>query len=153
MHHRNPESLIWTYDVHLLASRLSLREFAAFADLAVARRMSAVCADQLSRARRWFGTVVPGAVMATLHASGHREPSAAYLRPGRQWRDELISSIRGLPRWRDRLRLLREVALPTPTYMLTSYGLRPSSWSAALLPALYLHRLSIGGWKAVAGQK
>jgi hypothetical protein len=71
-----------------------------------------------------------------------REPSAAYLRPNRRWGDELISSIRGLPRWSDRLRLLREVTLPGPTYMLRAYGFVPSSLGLAWLPVLYLHRLS-----------
>jgi hypothetical protein len=81
------------------------------------------------------------------------EPSAAYLQPDRRWSDELIASIRGLPSWRDRLRLLREVTLPDPTYTLKAYGLPPSSLGAALLPILYLHRLLSGGWKVLAGQK
>ena len=51
------------------------------------------------------------------------------------------------------MRLLREVMLPGPGYMLKAYGLRSSSLSAALLPALYVHRLALGGWKVLAGQK
>jgi hypothetical protein len=153
MHHRNVESLIWTYDVHLLASRLSEREFSRFSELAVAKRVSAICAHQLSTARRWLGTRIPDAAMMKLGAVDGREPSAVYLRPNRRWGDELMSSLRGLPRWRDRLRLLREVALPDPTYMLKAYDLTPSSLGAALLPVLYLHRLASGGWKVLLGQK
>jgi hypothetical protein len=153
MHHRNTESLLWIYDVHLLTSRLSEREFDRFVDLAVAKQVSAVCAHQLSAARRWFGTRVPDQAITALGALPAHESSTAYLRPNRQWRDELISNIRGLPRWSDRLRLLREVALPGPAYMLKSYGLAPFSLGAALLPVLYLHRLAAGGWKALAGQK
>jgi hypothetical protein len=154
MHHRNAESLVWIYDIHLLASRLSHRELDSFTELAVAKQVSAICAHQLSAARRWLGTRIPDLAMRRLGAAGTGEPSAAYLRPGRRWGDELVSSIRGLPRWRQRLRLLREVALPGPTYMLKAYGLAPSSRvGAALLPALYLHRLSSGGWKVLAGQK
>ena len=153
MHHRNAESLIWIYDVHLLASRLSEREFDRFAELAVAKQVSAICAHQLSAVRRWLGTRIPDSAMMKLGAVHARESSAAYLRPNRRWGDELISSIRGLPRWSDRLRLLREVALPGPTYMLKAYGLAPSSLGAALLPVLYLHRLASGGWKVLAGQK
>jgi hypothetical protein len=153
MHHRNAESLIWTYDVHLLASRLSEREFSQFSELAVAKRVSAICAHQLSVARRWLGTRIPDAAMRKLGAGHGREPSAVYLRPDRRWDDELMSSLRGLPRWRDRLRLLREVALPDPTYMLKAYDVTPSSLGAALLPVLYLHRLASGGWKVFLGQK
>ena len=153
MHHRNVESPIWIYDVHLLASRLSEREFDSFAEIAVAKQVAVICAHQLTAARRWFGTHIPDSVMLRLGTVDAGEPSAAYLQPNRRWRDELISNIRGLSRWRDRLRLLREVTLPGPTYMLKAYGLVPSSPAAALLPVLYLHRLAAGGWKLLAGQK
>jgi len=59
-----------------------------------------------------------------------------------------------LPRWSDRLRLLREVTLPGPAYMLKAYGLTSSSLGgAALLPVLYFHRLSSGCLKVIAGRK
>ena len=153
MHHRNAESLIWINDVHLLACRLSEREFDRFTELAVAKHVSAICAHQLGAARRWLGTKIPHAAMMKLRAVHASEPSAAYLRPNRRWGDELVSSIEGLPRWSDRLRLLREVTLPSPTYMLKAYGFTSSSLGAALLPVLYLHRLASGGWKVLSGQK
>jgi hypothetical protein len=153
MHHRNVESLLWIYDVHLLASRLSDREFDRFTEIAVAKRVSAICAHQLGAARRLLGTRIPDSAMTTLGAVRTREPSAAYLRPNRSWGDELISSMLGLPRWSDRLRLLREVALPDPAYMLKAYHVAPSPRGAALLPVLYLHRLASGGWKVLARQK
>jgi Uncharacterised nucleotidyltransferase len=153
MHHRNAESLIWIHDVHLLASGLSDVEYDRFTDLAVAKHVSVICARQLRAARRWFGTRIPDQAIAEPATVPAREPSTAYLRADRHWYDELISNLRGLPRWSDRLRLLREVALPGPTYMLKAYGLAPSSPGAALLPVLYLHRLASGGWKVLAGQK
>jgi hypothetical protein len=153
MHHRNAESLLWIYDVHLLASGLADVEFDRFTELAVARQVSAICAHQLRAARTWFGTRIPNKALAGLAAGPAREPSTAYLRSNRQWRDELISNVRGLPRWSQRLRLLREVALPGPTYMLKAYGLVSSPLGAALLPVLYLHRLAAGSWKVLAGQK
>jgi hypothetical protein len=152
MHHRNAESLIWSYDVHLLASRLST-EFDGFAELAVAKRVSEICAEQLRAARRWFGTAIPESAMMTLGEARRREPSAAYLRPDRRWGNELLSSMAGLPRWRDRVRLLREVTLPGPAYMLKAYGLARSWPGVALLPILYLHRLASGGWKVISGRK
>ncbi len=56
MHHSNVEWLLWSHDVHLIASRLSATEWCQFADLASARRVSTVCAHQLNVARRWFAT-------------------------------------------------------------------------------------------------
>ena len=153
MHHRNVESLIWIYDIHLLASRLSEHDLDRFADLAAARHVAAICAHQLAVARQRFGTAVSDRVIARLGAMTPREPSAVYLRTGRRWRDELVSNVRALPRWGDRMRLLREVMLPGPAYMLKAYGLHWSSLSAALLPALYVHRLARGSWKVLAGQK
>lgn len=153
MHHRSVELLIWTYDIHLLASRLSERDFDRFVDLAVARHVSAICVHQLAAARDRFGTSISERAIARLAEPRPHEPSAAYLRTGRRWHDELVSNLRGLPRWADRVRLLREVMLPGPAYMLKAYGLPPSSLFAALLPVLYVHRLASGGWKVLAGQK
>lgn len=152
MHHRSVESLIWTYDIHLLASRISARDLDRFVEVAVARGVSAICAHQLAAARHRFGTSISDRAIARLSVRPH-EPSAAYLRTGRRWHDELVSNVRGLPRWADRVRLLREVMLPGPAYMLKAYRLPSSFLSAALLPVLYVHRLASGGWKVLAGQK
>lgn len=59
MHHRNVERLIWVYDIHLLASRLSAAELERFADLAVAKRVGAICAHELAIARARFWTSIP----------------------------------------------------------------------------------------------
>ena len=153
MHHRNVESIIWIHDIHLLASRLSAQEFDHFAELAAIKRVSAICAHQLNASRKWLGTRIPDSVMTTLAAVHDPEPSAAYLRPNRRWSDELISSIGGLSRWGDRWRLLREVVLPAPTYMLRAYDVEPSRFSVVVLPLLYLHRFAAGGWRVLTGQK
>ena len=154
MHHRNEERLIWLYDVHLIASRLSPAEFERFARLAAAKGVAAICAHVLDLARSRLGTPVPGAVAAALAAAAHAtaEPSAVYLAPERRWSDELVSNVRGLPRWSDRLKLLREVAFPAPAYMLRAYGLA-GGVASALLPALYVHRGARGLWKVLRGRK
>ncbi len=153
MHHRNAASLLWMHDIHLLASSLPVREFVRFADLAIGRQVSVICARQLESAKESLGTPVPETVVAALRGVPRREPSAAYLRPNRRWIDELLSSFVALPRWRDRARLLREVVLPSPGYMLKTHGLSWSFTGASLLPVLYLRRLSSGGWRALAGRK
>jgi hypothetical protein len=152
MHHRNVVRFIWVYDVHLLMSQLSDRETRRFVRIARSKRIAAICAHQLGLARDWFDTPVPNHVIAPL-AAATGEPSADYLRSGRRWHDELVSSIRGFPLWRNRLRLLREVLFPGAGYMLASYGMKRGPVGAALLPALYADRIVRGGWKVLTARK
>lgn len=152
MHHRNLERLIWIHDVHLLMSKLTDDDLRQFALLAQARRVGAVCARQLELARARFGTQAPADVVARL-ATCDEEPSTAYLTPGRRWHDELLSSLRGLTDWRSRMRLLREVFVPSARYMYAAYGVEPDGWGRASLPGLYLHRTARGAWRIVSGKK
>jgi hypothetical protein len=153
MHHRNVASLLWLFDVHLLASALPEREFVRFASIAVDKRVAAVCAHQLRAAQARLGTRVPEAVLEMLSAPLEREPSMVYLRSNRGWFGELVSSLGGLPRWRDRMRLLREIVFPAPAYMLKTAGFGESWLGVVLLPVLYIRRLVSGGWRVLAGQK
>jgi hypothetical protein len=152
MHHRQALSLVWVYDVHLLASGLSASQFDQFAALARKKQAAAVCAHQLKLSARLMGTRIPDGLLEGLEAAGTSEPSAAYLRPDRRWRDELIWNLQGLSSWRERARLLREVTFPSARYILQAYRVA-SPAGRALLPALYLHRLTTGGWKVVTGRK
>lgn len=151
MHHQNVERLIWVYDVHLLVGAMPPGELDRFADLAVAKGVAAICAQELARAQERFRTDVPASVVTRLRAAAG-EPTAAYLVPGRTWKDELVSNVGALGYW-DRLRLLRRVAFPDPAYMLRSYGLRVGTVDATLLPALYVLRGLRGLWKVAAGRK
>ena len=152
MHHQNAERILWTYDTHLLASRLSHGDFQRFVRLAREKNVAAVCARRLQHAQSVFETRVPPDVLTDLRAAAD-EPSAAYLASHRSWRHELASSVRGLPRVGDRLTLLREVLLPSPAYMLGAYGLRGKPIGPWLLPALYVHRNVRGAWKILMGKK
>jgi hypothetical protein len=151
MHHRNVERLIWLYDIHLLASQLSNADRDWFVALAADKHVTAICAHQMSLSRARFGTPVPAELTRPLSHMTDTEPSAAYLRPARRWHEELASNVRGLPRTRDRLRLLREVVLPNPAYVLRLYG--ASGTKSVLLPALYLHRVLHGLWKVITRRK
>jgi hypothetical protein len=153
MHHRNVERMIWIHDVHLLTSRLSTTELNELVDLAIAKRIATLCAHQLRLASSRFGTVLPDGLVSRLAASGVGEPSARYLQTDRRWHDELVSCLRGLPGWRDRVQLLREVLFPSPRYMLAAYGASTGTAVTALLPALYAHRIVHGAWKVLVGRK
>lgn len=152
MHHQNAERCLWTYDTHLLASRLRPAEFDNFVCLATRKKVAAVCAHALQLAQTRFGTAVPPRVIRDL-STARDEPSADYLASYRRWHHELASSVRGLPRFADRVRLIRGVLLPSPAYMLAAYGLRGKSLAPWLLPALYVHRNVRGVWKILMGKK
>jgi len=150
MHHRNVDRLIWFYDIHLLVRRLPPADVERFASLAINKGIAGICAHQLTVASECFHTPLP-AVVATWSAAATAEPSAIYLRAGRRWHHELWWNVRGLGRWRDRVRLLREVLLPPPRYMLDSYHLGASA--VFLLPVLYVHRGVHGAFKILTGRK
>jgi len=154
MHHRSVERLIWLYDIHVLAQRCSRTDLDRLVEMALGKGVAAICAHELALARSRLGTPVPEAVLAALAARPRgAERSAEYLQPERQWSDELLSSIRALPHWSGRLRLLREIAFPAPGYMLRAYGLNGMSLGRALLPALYAHRGVQGVWKVLRNRK
>jgi hypothetical protein len=153
MHHRSVERLIWVYDVHLLASSLSPECLVEFADMAIAKHVGAICAHELSLARTRFATHITDRLIARLLTRLGHEPSAAYLKQGRRWHDELLSSLRGLPHWGERVRLVREVLFPAPAYILAAYGLTNRKVGVALSPALYVHRGVHGFWKVLVGRK
>jgi hypothetical protein len=151
MHHRNAERALWIYDVHLLVSRLSPPELESFASRARRKGVAAICAHTLRLAQRVFGTEIPMAMLQELD-SARGEVSAEYLVERRRWHHELLSSVKAVE-GRERLRLLREVLLPRPAYVLGAYGLRGTRIGMCLLPALYVHRAARGAWKIATGRK
>ncbi|MBI4500161.1 MAG: nucleotidyltransferase family protein [Gemmatimonadetes bacterium] len=153
MHHRNVERLIWVHDIRLLASSLTPEQWNGFAELARSKGVATICAHELALAGRWLNTAVPADVIAALSSPPGSEPTATYLAPDRRWHDELVSNVRGLGSWRDRLRLLREVAFPGASYMLKAYDLSDRLSTRALLPLLYAHRGLRGVGKVLRGEK
>jgi hypothetical protein len=153
MHHGNIERALWMYDIHLLASRLSDRDFESFIEQARRTRMAAVCAHELRLAQNVFQTNIPAFAVRRLLTTTGSEPSAVYLERHRRWHHELLSSVRGLRSWRERLRWLRRVLFPSPRYMRGAYHLSGGPLATLLLPALYVHRNVRGGWRILVGQK
>ena len=153
MHHRNDERLLWILDIHLLASGLSPAELDEFEALARMKKVVAICRRGLQQAQAVFGTLVAADLIGRLNRTAGPEPSAAYLASERRWHHETMASLRALPRLGDRARLVREVLLPSPGYMLGAYGLRDKPLGTWLLPALYVHRNVHGAWKILIGKK
>ena len=132
------DRLIWLYDIHLLARRISSQELTEFVRLAVERRLKTICLDGLRQSQRGFATPLPDKVLGALSAAGPAEPSARYLDRGRL--RFMVRDIRSLSTVYDRLRLAREHLFPPAGYMLNKYAVSRRAW----LPFLYLRRAVLG---------
>ena len=148
-HHSADERLIWLYDIHLLAASLSSAETEAFIDLARARSVTLICADGLLAARRVLDTRLPAGLLERLTPAGvvtAPEPSAVLLIADPTLARELLSDLKAVG-WPERVRLIREHAFPSATYMSAAYTVSNRAW----LPALYTHRLVRGAWRLLRG--
>jgi Uncharacterised nucleotidyltransferase len=65
-HHADADDVIWIYDIHLIATRLDSRQWSAFADDAISRKIAAISARGLTLAIARFDTAVPEDVMRRL---------------------------------------------------------------------------------------
>ncbi len=142
-HHQDGIDLLWLWDIHLLASRMSADEMVLFTSTAIRARQAAVCARGLSLARDCFSTVVPSTVLRNLEAAGD-EPSAAFVGAAFSQFDIAREDMAALSSWQDRASLAREHLFPPVAYM----RLRYPRWPSALLPLAYIYRIVRGapGW-------
>jgi hypothetical protein len=132
--HYSGNRLIWLYDIHLLARKLTQDEWHEFMDLATRKGLRAVCLEGLGLAQTCFNTPVASEVTEALARPGHPEPIAQYMESSaarRLWLD--FCAIDG---WRGKLGFLTEKFFPPAGYMLQQYRDVGSAW----LPWLYLRR-------------
>jgi hypothetical protein len=145
-HHHDSDDLLWLYDIHLLAGRLSEADAAEFVAVARQTATGTVCVRGLRLAQERFGTRLPAALVAECEslAGADSTLTAIYLEPSARKVDILVSELRALPTWTARLQLVREHLFPPAEYMSGSYGFS----SRVLLPGLYLWRIARGaaGW-------
>jgi hypothetical protein len=141
-HHRDDDSLLWSYDLHLLGHDLSDTEAARAAALAQASGTAAICARELALAAGRYATRLPGSLITSLEvaAAGTSSPAVAYLGPRASRVDLLRADLRALPDWRSRLALIRQHLLPPADYMLSARRSR----ARGLLPVFYLWRILRG---------
>jgi hypothetical protein len=139
-HHPGSREMLWIYDLHLLADRLTAVEMLRVEELAGSRGLSQIAADGLALARDWFGTAAADQAVGRLrHRAAHQE-NAAVIRGRWNQADLLRLELGALGTWRARGRLVREHLFPPASYMRARYGLR----SNLLVPALYV-------WRALRG--
>lgn len=135
------DRLIWLWDIHLLAERLTDAEWSWFQTLSAEKRLGAVCRDGLRAARERFATDLPPAARADLTAPENPDDIPLTWLAGSHGQ-RLLTDLRTLPDWRLRAARLREILFPPADYMLGRYG-TGRRW---LLPLLYLHR-ALAGWR------
>jgi hypothetical protein len=146
-HHPHAQRLIWHYDIHLLASRLTADEWEAFTTLAIDRRVNRVCRRSLELAAHYFGTATPARTIARLGTATNVDAAtAAYLSPGRRHIQEAVWDFRALSSWSDRWRLVCQHLFPSAHYMRDVYA--PAS--SAPLPLLYARRAFRGARRWLA---
>jgi hypothetical protein len=165
-HHYDSDSLIWLYDIHLLAASLDETQVRQFMRLTAAEAAGSMCARSLALAHERFGTALPAELASLVDSGSSRtrvgsglsrtlqradDPAGRFHRRTRMI-DVLVSDLKALPGWRQRLRLLREHLFPPADYMRRRYGgfgtrHRTFGIDWLLLPALYAHRCVTGAWK------
>jgi hypothetical protein len=138
-HHPGTPSLLWLYDVHLLARQLTPGDAEDLASLAERHDVRAVIRAGLDRARELFGTPLDGRLLDRLRAGGD-EPTARFVGALPTQAALLRSDLRSMRSTASRFGLLREHLLPSAAYMRARYP----RWPALLLPLAYVHRAATG---------
>jgi hypothetical protein len=144
-HHQDVIELLWLWDIHLLASRLSVDERSRFVTLAARASMRAVCRRSLELASTSFRTPGAADLIAALRPLPGEplEPSARFLGGGLRQVDLLRCDLSVLRGWAERLALIGGHLFPPATYMRSAYPLCPGT----LLPLAYVHRIVRGAPK------
>jgi hypothetical protein len=142
-HHQDQERLGWLYDIHLLAGVFEPGDWDELLTIAKDRQVSAICAAGLSAAAKYLATRVPAGTVENMSLAGASDPSRSYTERDQRRLTVLRDDLKYLPRWRDRVRLLREHAFPPAGFMMARYDARHRAW----LPAFYVHRLVTGAWR------
>jgi hypothetical protein len=138
-HHPGSHDLLWLYDIHLLAGRLTAQEIVAAQHRAIERGIGALARDGLMDAWRTFGGAETK-VLADAIGPAQVDSQPGFWRQPSRLADIMRRDLEALPTWRARALLLREHLLPPTSYMRAKYGVG----SKLLLPALY-------AWRVIAG--
>jgi hypothetical protein len=144
-HHADHMRLIWRCDEWRLGRALTPDEVETFVDRARRAGVASLCARDLREAREWLGPAdgaLSDTVIRALDEAGAGEFARRFLTAGRSRIGDVWLDVRSLPRWRDRILLVREHLLPSPSFVREHAGGR-----VAWLPWLYVRRVAIGAWR------
>jgi hypothetical protein len=119
-HHPVSDDVLWRLDLHFLASRLDEPDWTRLLELAHATRMARVVASELRRTAELCRTVIPQDLLRQL-SDVIGEPSAAYLGASSTIDVEWLN-LHDQATLADRVALVTEHLLPTPSYMRALHG-------------------------------
>jgi hypothetical protein len=144
-HHDDDVDLLWLWDIHLLASRLSAEDHVELVATASRAGLTGVCAHGLDLVSAAFGTAAAAPLAARLRAAGRgrTEPASQFIGGVRRI-TMLRTDLAALDGWQPRLRLIAEHVFPSRRYMRTLYP----GWPDGLLWMAYADRVARGapGW-------
>ena len=137
-HHRDSKELLWIFDIHLIAQRLSDANWIEFVANANRAKVKALCRRGLGLAVDRFDCAVPSEVMRRLETP-KSEPSAVFLSRNFRPITGLRSDLHALPA-SGKLRLLFEHLFPPATYIRERYQVA----SRAAIAVAYARRIAVG---------
>lgn len=116
------DRLIWLYDIHLLAQRITDEGWQQVTALAEERALCGPCLDGLGGAQMLFATALPDEVQHRLRVGADRDGfDPRQIRP--RWRYEWLN-FRALPSTTARLRWLGQHLFPDTGFMRRHHGVR-----------------------------
>ena len=142
-HHQDDPHLIWLWDIHLLAGKMTRADVEALAAHAARTGMRAVIVRGLEMSQSRFGTALDPWLLSKLCESGVGEASARFVGHETRHVDLVLSDFTAAATAGQRLRLLREHLWPGLAYMRAKYPSCPR----LLLPLAYLYRIAWGAPK------
>ena len=117
------DHLRWVYDIHLLCSALNTSQWSEFTAMARTKNIAEFCVDGLSASREAFNTKIPASTISALKSAARSEVAGAQrLRTSQAiW---FFANLRALPTLRQRIALIKQVALPPSAYMMEKYQIK-----------------------------
>ena len=141
-HHHDSPSLLWLWDIHLLANRLTTEEWEVLVRSAQDTGMLAVTMRGLELAHERFGARIPAGIIERLTPAGRKEPAARFVR-GLRLAEIALTDLAVMRSWRSRLTFLWKNLFPPRAHMRATYP----RCHPVLLPIAYLHRMVRGARK------
>ena len=131
----NANRLIWLYDIHLMSDSFTQDQWGKVVSTSRDKGISSVVLDGLRESHRILYTEIPKETIYQLTLDSTK--SEKNLICDGALKQFLYLDLLALPRWNDRLLLIREHLFPSAGYMRTKYQLR-RNW---VLPFLYCYRI------------
>lgn len=147
--HRNINSLLWTFDIHLLANKMTDQERTMLYALARQKQLQSVCEDGFRSASEMFPNERSREIAAELLAGVREsasEPSAVYVRERRTELGDALIRWQTLPSVSAKLAYIGELLFPSVRYLRWKYR-RAGRWWLPILYTRNFGELVAGGLK------